>query len=161
MTVEQQPRSVTMSTPTERELRFERVFNAPRDTVWRTFTDPSLIAEWWGGGTRVESMDVRVGGTYKFVADRPDSSYAFEGEYLEVDPPRRLVQVSHNGWNGMTATETLEFEDLDGRTRFTQTSRFETTELRDSAVQNGAQVGANYQFHQLDKLLTRLAGSAE
>jgi uncharacterized protein YndB with AHSA1/START domain len=161
MTVEQQPRPVTMTTPTELELRFERVFNAPRDTVWRAFTDPSLIGEWWGGGTRVEAMDVRVGGTYRFVADRPDASYAFEGQYIEVDPPKRLVQTSHNGWNGMNATETLEFEELGGQTRFTQTSRFESTELRDSAVQNGAQMGANFQFHQLDQLLARLSASAE
>jgi uncharacterized protein YndB with AHSA1/START domain len=103
-------------------------------------------------------MDVRVGGTYKFVADRPDTSYAFEGQYLEVDPPKRLVQTSHNGWNGMNATETLEFEDLDGRTRFTQTSLFDTAELVQSAIQNGAQMGANFQFSQLDRLLTKIEG---
>ena len=158
MTLDQQPRTTTMSTPTDRELRFERVFNAPRETVWRAFTDPSLISEWWGGGTRVESMDVRVGGTYKFVADRPDTSYAFEGEYLEVDPPKRLVQTSHNGWNGMNARETLEFEELDGQTRFTQTSLFDTAELVQSAIENGAQMGANFQFSQLDKLLTKIQG---
>jgi len=157
MATDQQMRAVVMTTPTERELRFERMFDHPRDRVWAAFTDPALIAQWWGGGTRVEQMDVRVGGTWRFSADR-DRTYVFEGEYLEVDPPRRIVQTSHNGWNGLTATETIELEDLGGKTRLVQTSTFATPEDRDNAMNNGAQQGANYQFAHLDQVLNSAQG---
>ena len=42
----------------------------------------------------------------------PSYAWEFEGEYLEVDPPKRLVQTMHNGWNGLTTTETIELEEL-------------------------------------------------
>ena len=45
MTVDQQPRTVNISTPSEREIRFERIFEAPRDVVWRAFTDPTLVSQ--------------------------------------------------------------------------------------------------------------------
>src|SRR5436305_3449630 len=99
MAVDQKPRRITITTPTEREIRFERTFDAPREVVWRAFTDPALVAEWYGGGAEVEHMDVRVGGTWKFLGGYgPDGKYTFQGEYLEVDPPRRLVQTFENGW---------------------------------------------------------------
>ena len=157
MTTEQETNVLTMTKPSERELRFERTFNSAREQVWKAYTDPTLLAQWYGGGTRVETMDVRTGGRWKFVADRPGGPYAFEGEYVEVDPPRRLVQTSHNGWNGLTTTETVEFEDLGGgQTRLTQTSKFGTADERDSAVDNGAEMGAKYQFGQLTQLLAGL-----
>lgn len=162
MTVEQQPRKVAVATSGEREIRFERIFNAPRDVVWRAFTDPSLISEWWGGGAEVEHMDVRVGGTWKFLGGHmPDGTkLTFQGEYLEVDPPRRLVQTHENEWlRGLKSTETLEFEDLEGtRTRFTQTSTFDTSEQRDTVFATAEQ-GANFTYSRLDQVLARLSNS--
>ena len=54
--------AVTITTPTEREIHAERIFDAPRDRVWTAFTDPTLIPAWWVTGTAVETMDVRTGG---------------------------------------------------------------------------------------------------
>ncbi|MGZ8800885.1 MAG: SRPBCC domain-containing protein [Aeromicrobium sp.] len=158
MTVDQQPRKVTMTTPTEREIRFERIFNAPRNVVWKAFTDPTLIAEWWGGGTTVEHMDVRPGGSWKFIAEGAgQGNTVFQGEYLEVDPPSRIVQTFDNGWMpGPIHTETMVFEDLGGSTRFTMTSVFATTERRDELLQTAEQ-GANYTYGKLDQLLARLS----
>ena len=163
MATEQAAHQLTMTKPSERELRFERVFDFPREHVWSAYTDPTLLSQWYGGGTRVETMDLRAGGRWKFVADRGegDSSYPFEfqGEYLEVDPPRRLVQTMQNGWNGVTTTETIELEALsDNRTRLTQTSTFATAEERDGQIANGAEVGARYQFGQLNQILIKMAG---
>jgi uncharacterized protein YndB with AHSA1/START domain len=160
MTVEQQPRPITITAPGEREIRFERIFNAPRDVVWSAFTDPTLVAEWWGGGAEVAHMDVRVGGSWKFLGGHmPDGTkFVFKGEYLEVDPPRRIVQTYENGWmNGMTWREELEFEDLGEQTRFTQTSTFDTTEQRDIVLPTVEQ-GANFTYSRLDKVLARLTG---
>lgn len=58
--------STTVSTPSECEIRIERIFNAPRTRVYSVWTDPELIPEWWGEGTVVEEMDVRPGGRYRF-----------------------------------------------------------------------------------------------
>lgn len=159
MTTDERPRKVTMTSPTERELRFERTFDHPRERVWRALTDPGLITQWWGGGTNVEEMDVRVGGKWRFVADRgAEYPFVFQGEYLELDPPRRLVQTSENGWNGLITTETIELEDLGGSTLLIQTSTFGTAADLASAGANGAEQGATYQFMQLDRLLSTLQG---
>ena len=53
-----------ITTPTDREIHIERVFNAPRECVWRAFTNPKLIAQWWGRGNKlvIERMEVERGG---------------------------------------------------------------------------------------------------
>jgi len=160
MTNKQGTRTLSITTPNERVIHFQRIFDAPRDVVWQTFTDPALISEWWGGGAVVEEMDVRVGGSWKFLGgESPDGSkFVFQGQYLEVDPPRRLVQTYQNGWMpGPAYTETIEFEDLGGtQTRFTQTSTFDTTDQRDLMLESAA-AGAKFTYAQLDQLLARLS----
>ena len=162
MTVEQKPREITITTPSDTQIRFERIFDAPREVVWRAFTDPTLISEWWGGGAEVEHMDVRVGGSWKFLGGHmPDGTkFVFRGDYLEVDPPSRLVQTYENGWmNGMTWREQMEFEEMGEQTRFIQTSTFESTEQRDTVLPTVEQ-GANFTYSRLDKVLERLGGSS-
>src|SRR5438094_8057784 len=96
----------TVTTPSELEIRVERIFDAPRAHVFSVWTDPKLIPEWWGDGTVVEEMDVRSGGTYRF-----QTAYgAVEGEFREVEPPERLVQTFQNqlqtpGFDALRAAE--------------------------------------------------------
>ena len=122
----------TVTTPNELEIRVERTFDAPRAHVFSVYTDPKLIPEWWGSDTVVEEMDVRPGGKYRFRTTHG----VVEGEYREVDAPERLVQTFQNH------VQTLEFEDLGGQTKLTQTMRFATTEERDTAMQYGVEAGA-------------------
>jgi uncharacterized protein YndB with AHSA1/START domain len=137
-----------VTTPNELEIRVERVFDAPRDHVFRVWTDPSLIPEWWGNGTTVEEMDVREGGRYRF---RTENGMVVEGEFREVEPPGRLVQTFQNH------LQTLEFEDVDeGRTKLTQTMRFDSTEQRDMTMQYGVEAGAEAGFERVDKVLQAL-----
>jgi uncharacterized protein YndB with AHSA1/START domain len=141
----------TVSTPDEREIRVERVFDAPRAHVFAVWTDPDLIPEWWGDGTVVEEMDVRPGGTYRFRT----VFGVVEGEFHEVEPPARLVQTFQNH------VQTLEFEDLGERTKLTQTMRFATTEERDTTMQYGVENGAKQGFARVDEVLAKLGrGSA-
>ena len=63
---QQEARAAVVTTPTDREIYVERVFDAPRDRVFAVITDPALIPEWWGDGTVVDEMDVRVGGEWQF-----------------------------------------------------------------------------------------------
>ena len=102
---QQQAHAVTLTTPTNREIHVERVFDAPRDRVFAAFTDPKLIPEWWGPTTTVDQMDVRPGGSWRFVfRDADGSESAFRGTYKEVTPPERLVQTFE--WEGMPAMST-------------------------------------------------------
>src|SRR5213075_2076299 len=81
--------STTVTTPSELEIRVERIFDAPRTHVYSVWTDPQLIPEWWGDGTVVEEMDVQPGGSYRFRT----AFGVVEGEFREVDPPERLVHT--------------------------------------------------------------------
>ena len=85
---------LTVSTPSDREIRMERVFDAPRELVYRAFTDPQLVPRWWGfrnSKTVVDKMDVRPGGSWRYVQVSPDGTeHAFRGEYREVSPPNDL-----------------------------------------------------------------------
>jgi uncharacterized protein YndB with AHSA1/START domain len=138
---------VTVTTPTELEIRVARVFDAPRAHVYSVWTNPDLIPDGWGDGTVVEEMDVRPGGTYRFKT----AFGVVEGEFREVDPPARLVQTFQNH------LQTLDFEDLGERTRLTQTMRFETAEQRDTTMQYGVEAGAKQGFARVDALLEKIA----
>jgi uncharacterized protein YndB with AHSA1/START domain len=138
----------TVTTPTELEIRVERVFDAPREHVFSVYTDPQLIPEWWGESTVVEEMDVRPGGHWRF-----NTGYGVvEGEFREVEAPERLVQTFQNH------LQTLEFEDLgQERTKLTQTMTFATTEERDTTMQYGVEEGAKGGFARVDSVLQKLA----
>jgi uncharacterized protein YndB with AHSA1/START domain len=140
----------TVTTPSELEIRVERVFDAPRNHVFSVWTDPQLIPEWWGEGTVVEEMDVRAGGTYRFRT----AFGVIEGEFREVEAPERLVQTFQNH------LQTLEFEDLGEQTKLTQTMRFETTEERDTTMNYGVEEGAKGGFARIDEVLEKLVSSA-
>jgi uncharacterized protein YndB with AHSA1/START domain len=138
--------TTTVTTPSELEIRVERIFDAPRAHVFSVWTDAKLIPEWWGAGTVVEEMDVRPGGTYRFRT----AHGVVEGEFREVKPPELLVQTFQNH------VQTLEFEDLGDQTKLTQTMRFATTEQRDMTMQYGVEKGAKGGFARIDALLLRL-----
>ena len=63
-------KAATISTPTDREIITERTFDAPRERVWKAFTDPELIPRWWGlrsMSTVVAELELRPGGRWRFV----------------------------------------------------------------------------------------------
>ena len=140
----------TVTTPSELEIRVERVFDAPREHVFSVWTDPELIPEWWGDGTVVEEMDVRPGGVWRFRT----AHGVVEGEFREVEAPERLVQTFQNH------LQTLEFEDLGDRTRLTQTMRFASAEERDTTMQYGVEEGAKSGFARVDAVLQKLAANS-
>jgi uncharacterized protein YndB with AHSA1/START domain len=159
---QRQASTAILTTPTEREIHVERIFDAPRDRVFAAFTDPELIPEWWGPRdttTVVDRMDVRRGGDWRFVMRGEDGSESgFRGTYREVNPPERIVQTFE--WEGMpghVSVEVATFEDLGDRTKLTTTSLFHTTEERDGMLASGMEGGLNESFARLDELLARLA----
>jgi uncharacterized protein YndB with AHSA1/START domain len=153
--------NATISTPADREVRIERVFDAPVERVWQAFTDPELLAQWWGRGNKlvIERMEVERGGHWRFVEHSPDGVHGFEGRYREVTPRERLVQTFEwDGMPGYVAVDTAVFEDLgDGRTKVVTTSLFHTTEERDGMLASGMEAGLNESYAILDDLLRTLA----
>ena len=109
----------------------ERAFDAPRDLVWKTWTDPSLIARWYGPNveTIVHKLDVRPGGLWLGEMKWGETSHYQRVEYTEVDPPERLVwlhSVSDADWNVIDnpmmqdwpriLLTTVTFTEVDGKT---------------------------------------------
>jgi uncharacterized protein YndB with AHSA1/START domain len=149
-----------VTTPADREILIERIFDAPRDLVWRAFTEPTLVAKWWGRGNKleIERFEVERGGHWRFVEHGPDGTHGFEGRFREVTPPERLVQTFEwDGMPGYVILETAVFEDLgDGRTKVVNTSLFFTTEERDGMLASGMEQGLAESYAALDRLLETL-----
>ena len=152
--------STQLTTPAPREIRIERVFGAPRERVWRAFTDPELLAQWWGRGNEldIERFEPERGGHWRFVEHTPSGAQGFEGRFREVTPQERIVQTFE--WDGMpghAVIDTATFEDLgDGRTRIVATSLFHTAEERDGMLSLGMEQGLNESYAALDRLLSEL-----
>jgi uncharacterized protein YndB with AHSA1/START domain len=160
----EQTQATLVAAQGEREIVTERVFNAARERVFQAFVDPELVVQWWGrrvDTTRVDKMDVRVGGDWRFVTEAPDGSNAFRGTYRVVDAPEVLEQTFE--WEGMpghVAVERAEFEDLgDGRTKVRTQTLFHTTEERDGMLASGMESGMSESHERLDELLA--AGSED
>jgi uncharacterized protein YndB with AHSA1/START domain len=151
----------TVSTPSDREIRIERIFNAPRERVWRAFTEPKLLAQWWGRGNRlvIEKLEMRRGGHWRFVEHTREGPQGFEGRFAEVTPQDRLVQTFEwDGLPGHVMVETVTFEDLgDGRTRVVTLSLAMTSGDRDGMVSSGMEQGLNQSYAALDALLLKTA----
>jgi len=147
----------TITTPAEREIRIERVFDAARDRVWKAFTDPALVAQWWGRGNKlvVERMEVERGGHWRFVEHSAEGVHGFEGRYREVTPPERIVHTFEwDGLPGYVVINDTTFEDLgDGRTKIVTTSLFYASEERDGMLASGMEEGLNQSYAALDRLL--------
>jgi len=153
-------RKAAITTPADREVRIERIFDAPREKVWRAVTDPALVAKWWGRGNRldIERMEVKRGGHWRYVEHAHGETHGFEGRYREVVPPSRIESTFE--WDGMpghVAVQTMTLEDLgDGRTRLVSLSLFHTTEDRDGMLQSGMESGVNESYAALDEVLESL-----
>ena len=156
-TTKEAPAKATLTKPSDREIRVERIFNASRDRVWKAYTEPELIAQWWGRGNKlvIEKMEVEKGGHWRVVEHADGQAHGYEGRFREVTPQERIVRTFE--WDGMPGypiVETAEFEDLgDGRTKVVSTSLFYKTEERDGMMQSGMEGGMNESYAALDRLL--------
>lgn len=151
---------LNVTTPSDREIEITRIFDAPRELVWRAFTERELIAQWWGRGNKldIERFEPEQGGHWRFVEHHEGGSDGFEGRFREVTPPERIVQTFEwDGMPGYVAVNTATFVDLgDGRTKVVSTSLFHTTEERDGMLSSGMEGGLSESYAALDRLLVTL-----
>jgi uncharacterized protein YndB with AHSA1/START domain len=150
------------SLPSDCEIRLTRLFNAPRELVYEVMSKPEHVREWWGHcgpdySVPVCEIDFRVGGKWKFVNRHPQGEAEFYGEYLEIDPPGRVVFTEiFAPFPDSPSVVTSELTEEGGKTRFTATVRYPTREVRDIVKSTGMEHGAAISYDRLEDLLGRL-----
>ena len=157
----QRRNDTTITTPSDTQIRIERVFEAPRELVWEAHADPELLSEWLGPHDHpvtVTEMDLRPGGSYRWTSPGPEGEeLAFYGEYREVSPPEVMeMTFEFSGAPGHVSVDRLELEELEGgRTRLVSISSFDSKEDRDGMLQSGMEKGVAEGHDKLDALLAR------
>jgi uncharacterized protein YndB with AHSA1/START domain len=147
--------------PGSPQIVVTREFNAPRDLVFRAYTDPALLVQWLGphGTTMtIDRFEVRDGGTWRYVSwDAGGAEYAFHGVFHGTPSPEGIVQTfEYEGWPGHVSLDTATFDERDGRTMVRLNSVFQSVENRDRMVESGMEQGINEGFERLENLLARL-----
>ena len=121
--------------PNEPEIIITRILNAPRELVFRVWTEPEHIKHWWGPSgfkNTISKMDFKPGGTWEFVMHGPDGTdYPNINEFIEIVRPERIVlKHGHDPVFFMTVT----FEEEGDKTKLTICNKFISVEVRDKAV---------------------------
>jgi uncharacterized protein YndB with AHSA1/START domain len=140
---------------------FRRAFNAPARLVFAAWTEPEHLRHWRGPrGFELLAceVDLRVGGSYRFVHRAPDGSqHVFHGRYLEIERPNRLVSTFV--YEAAPETEALDevtFDEDGATTWVTGRSAFPTFQARDLYLSGGAERGLAESHNRLDELLGTL-----
>jgi uncharacterized protein YndB with AHSA1/START domain len=164
------PGSLTVTTPTDRQIVLTRVFDAPRRLVFAAFTRPELLRRWFGArgwNLVVCEVDLRVGGGWRFVSRGPDGAEMGQGGvYREVVPPDRLVHTELFDDQSYPGESLIahDFAEQDGRTTLTSTLLYATREGRDTVLRYPLARGVAESYERLAELLrsrpTRTKGAA-
>lgn len=147
--------------PGKHEILMTRDFDAPRALVFKAYTDPTLVSQWWGPKgvtTSVDQMDVKPGGIWRYIQRDPDGSeYGFHGVYHQITAPERLVYTfEFEGTPGHVLLETIIFEDHNGKTKLIDSLVFQSVEDRDGMLQSGLEAGSEESWDRFDDLLKTL-----
>lgn len=158
----------TKGTHADREIVIARVLDAPRERVWKAWTQPEHVAQWWGPDgftTTIGTMDFRVGGVWKLVMHGPDGTdYPNSSVFREIVVPERIVYTHGGAREGGPAanfTATWTFEDLGDQTRLTVRMRFDTKDARDLVAREyGAVEGGRQTLARLAAYLLHIGSEA-
>jgi len=145
------------------ELFITREFNAPRELVFRAFSDPELLVQWLGPcdmTMEIDYLDNRTGGSYRFIHRNANGmAFGFNGAIHEIAEPERMIRTfEFEGLpeRGHVVLETATFEALAGsRTKVTIQSVFKSVADRDGMVASGMEHGVVDSHNKLDELLEK------
>jgi uncharacterized protein YndB with AHSA1/START domain len=160
-------RALTITKRGDRDLVMTREFDAPRKLVYDAHTKPDLVRQWLlgppGWTMPVCDMDVRVGGTYRWVwrKETGGSEMGMGGVYREVKAPERLVSTERfdEAWYPGESLNTLVLIEQGGRTTLTQTMRYESPAAREAVIKSGMEKGVEASYDRLAELLAASAAS--
>jgi uncharacterized protein YndB with AHSA1/START domain len=150
--------------PEKREIIVERTFDAPRELVWKAWTEPERLAQWWGPRnwqTTIKEFDLRPGGSLFYVIEGPDGMKSWSRSvYQEIVPPERLVYRDNfadkdgNTLPGMPRmTISNEFTEHGGKTTVTSRTLFETDKEFNTVIAMGVEKGIGETWDRLDEYL--------
>jgi uncharacterized protein YndB with AHSA1/START domain len=146
--------------PGKQEIVTTTVLDAPRELVFKAYTDPELFARWWGPRryeNKILKFDSRSGGEWHVVQKGEDGSeHGFRGVNHEVVAPERICQTfEYLGVPGHVALQTATFEPLGNKTRIVAHIVFQSVMDRDGMVASGMRDGADESMERLAELLAK------
>jgi uncharacterized protein YndB with AHSA1/START domain len=148
--------------PGSHQILITREFEAPRQLIFRAWTDPQLITQWLGPRRLemiIDKYDLRDGGSWRYVNREPDGTeYGFHGVFHGDPSPDGMVQTfEFEGAPGNVSLDTLRMEERDGKTIVHMNSVFQTVEARDAMLAAGMQSGVDEGFERLEELIARMS----
>ena len=157
-------RTLTLTTPSDREVRVTRRFEAPRALVFRALTTPEVLKRWLlgpdGWALEVCTIDLRVGGAFRYVWRKPSGrEMGMGGVYRAIEPPRRLVytELFDDDWTGGETLVTNTLDEVRGGTTLTVTILFASKAARDAARETGFADGMEQAYDLLAAVLAEEA----
>jgi uncharacterized protein YndB with AHSA1/START domain len=155
--------SATVTLPTDEQILVVREFDAPRELVYRAYTEPELVKRWWPGKRgemTTAEIDLRVGGAWRYVMIAEGGfEVAFHGEFREIVPNERLVNTEvYEGAPPGTgpALVTVELAEDGGRTRLQMLMELEDRETRDAIIESGMEGGLQEGLDLLEQIAVEL-----
>ena len=153
--------TATVTLPTDEQILITREFDAPRHLVYRAWTEPELVGRWWSGNrgeVTVAEVDLRVGGTWRYVMVTDDGfEAAFRVEYREIVPNERIVSTEvYEGMPEVEALNTVTFAEADGRTTLTMLVQHASKETRDAHIASGMEAGVRAAMDLLERVANAL-----
>ena len=155
------PKTDYVIEPGKQDIISTTVLDAPRELVFRAYTDPKLFAQWWGPRrytNEIDKFDARPGGQWRVVQRAADGGeHGFHGVHHDVVAPERIVATfEYEGLPGHVALQTATFEPLGNKTRLVAQIVFQSVMDRDGMVASGMQEGSDESTERLAELLERM-----
>jgi uncharacterized protein YndB with AHSA1/START domain len=158
--------TLTVTTPSDREVQVTRKFGAPRALVFKALTTPDLLMRWMHGPNgwtlAVCEVDLRVGGAFRYVWRKANGrEMGMGGVFREVDPPLRIVHVEQfdEDWTGGEVVVTSTLTEHQGATTLAVTMLYVSKAARDAALQTNFATGMEAGYKTLAEVLASLAGT--
>jgi uncharacterized protein YndB with AHSA1/START domain len=153
--------TATVTLPADEQILITREFDAPKELVYKAFTTPELVKRWWHakrGDMTVAEIDLRVGGTWRYVMVTEDGYEAgFHGEYREIVPNERIVSTEiFEGMPDAEAVNTMTLAEVDGRTTLTILVQHANKAARDAHIESGMEAGLQDALDLLEEVAVSL-----
>lgn len=153
--------SAVITLPSDSEIRIERKFDAPAELVFDVWTTAEHVRNWWGYPEHEMtdcSVDLRVGGSYRFAAQVPDfGEVAFTGLYMEIERPDRLVATEvYEAFPDKEAINTLTLDEQDGVTTMIIVSSYPDQQTRDAVIESGMERGLQVSLDRAERIMAEL-----
>jgi uncharacterized protein YndB with AHSA1/START domain len=161
-TVSNRHGSAVVTLPSDTEILITRDFDARADLIFKAYTTPELVKRWWGFESSewlVCDIDLRVGGTWRYVIREGGNEVGFHGEYRELAGPHRLVSTEvYEGApvpdpEAAGAVNVVTLDEHDGVTTMTVLVQTPSQDVRDAIIQSGMEAGMQVSYDRLEDLV--------